>query len=213
MVDFKTIANKQIGGPKYPEKKRINLYQRKIKKGTIALQLLLFALFWVFLYLFVLFGVKQPMMEAERAEMIYAQMEKQLEALKSSNSIMGEVMEEYAHYGNAYQNDKERQTPDRMHMLETLKERAFPPCQSISSVSITEDHMDIVCVLPRGIVLSDLVRQIEEDEGVRYVTVTVTSTPRDMNGEQLQVLAEEKNADAVLTVYFKVPGEESGEES
>ena len=31
-MDLKKIAKMQIGGPKYPDKKRINLYQREVKK-------------------------------------------------------------------------------------------------------------------------------------------------------------------------------------
>ena len=53
MADLKTIANIQIGGPKYPSKKRINLYQREFKKRVIAAQLSAFAVFLVFLYGFV----------------------------------------------------------------------------------------------------------------------------------------------------------------
>ena len=30
-MDLKKIAKMQIGGPKYPDKKRINLYQREVK--------------------------------------------------------------------------------------------------------------------------------------------------------------------------------------
>ena len=32
MADLKSIANMQIGGPKYPKKRRINLYQKQTKK-------------------------------------------------------------------------------------------------------------------------------------------------------------------------------------
>ena len=34
-MDLKKIAKMQIGGPKYPDKKRINLYQREVKKGAV----------------------------------------------------------------------------------------------------------------------------------------------------------------------------------
>ena len=57
MADLKTIANIQIGGPKYPSKKRINLYQREFKKRVIAAQLSAFAVFLIFLYGFVQVGI------------------------------------------------------------------------------------------------------------------------------------------------------------
>lgn len=45
MADLKSIANMQIGGPKYPKKRRINLYQKQTKKGKIAAELGAFAVF------------------------------------------------------------------------------------------------------------------------------------------------------------------------
>lgn len=46
MADLKSIANMQIGGPKYPKKRRINLYQKQTKKGKIAAELGAFAVLW-----------------------------------------------------------------------------------------------------------------------------------------------------------------------
>lgn len=212
MADLKAIASIQIGGPKYPSKKRINLYQKEIKKGVIAAELAVFAVFWVCLYTFVQFGVIQPMREAERAEFLYQRMEEQLETMKEANSVMGEVTVEYAHYGSAYQTEEEKLTPDRLVMLDTLKTRIFPLCQSISGMNLADDHMDLTCVLPRGTVLSNLIKEIEADEAVRYVTASVESTPGELDGEQDQRLAADKEVSVSMTVYFKVP-EESGKES
>ena len=39
-MDLKKIAKMQIGGPKYPSKKRINLYQREVKKVPLQGRLL-----------------------------------------------------------------------------------------------------------------------------------------------------------------------------
>ena len=106
MADLKTIANIQIGGPKYPSKKRINLYQREFKKRVIAAQVGVFAVFLVFLYGFVQVGIVMPLQEAERAEQDYQRMEQQLAAMKLANSVMPEVQEAYAHYSSAWQNEK-----------------------------------------------------------------------------------------------------------
>ena len=65
MADLKSIANMQIGGPKYPKKRRINLYQKQTKKGKIAAELGAFAVFMVFVYGFSRFGVMLPLQEAE----------------------------------------------------------------------------------------------------------------------------------------------------
>ena len=210
MADLKSIAKIQIGGPKYPDKKRINLYQREFKKSKIAAQLLCFAVFMVAVHFFVLFGVREPLREAERAELTYQRMEKQLESIQRANSILPEVQAEYAHYGNSWQSDEERAIPDRLQMLATLKNTIFPKCNSIESVSIAADQMNISCVLPRGTVLSELIGQIEEDSTVYYVTASLEHVGDDE--KQTSTLALTKEAEAEITVYFYKPGE-SGEES
>ena len=210
MADLKSIAKMQIGGPKYPDKKRINLYQREFKKSKIALELLAFAVFFVFLHFFVVFGVQKPLQEAERAEMTYLRMEKQLENMRRANSVMADVQNEYAHYGNSWQNDAEKQIPDRLVMLNTLKERVFPQCTSIESVAITAEQMNISCVLPKGTVLSELIGQIEEDEAVFYVTASLEDVGGDEADVNTSVLALNKEAKAEITVSFRKPGE-SGE--
>lgn len=209
MADLKSIAKMQIGGPKYPDKKRINLYQREFKKSKIALQLAAFAAFLVFLHFFVLFGVREPLLKAERAELAYQRMEKQLETIQRANSIMPEVQEEYAHYGNSWQNDEEKAIPDRLRMLATLKNTIFPLCNSIETVSITAEEMNISCVLPRGTVLSELIGQIEQDSAVYYVTASLENVGGDET--RTSALALTKDAEADITVYFYKPGE-SGEE-
>ena len=67
-MDLKKIAKMQIGGPKYPDKKRINLYQREVKKGAVAGQIVTLAAFLVFLYGFSQVGIVMPMERADRAE-------------------------------------------------------------------------------------------------------------------------------------------------
>ena len=97
MVDLKTLGGMRIGGSRYPEKKRINLYQREIKKSMVVFQVLAFALFLAVLYVFVRVGILLPMQEADHAEMVYQNMAEQLETMRSANSIMDEVFAEYAH--------------------------------------------------------------------------------------------------------------------
>lgn len=208
MADLKSIAKMQIGGPKYPDKKRINLYHREFKKSVIALQLAAFFVFLIFLHFLVVLGVKEPLLKAERAELSYQRMEKQLESIQRSNRIMDQVQEEYDHYGNAWQSEAEKKVPDRLQMFDVLSSRIFPQCSSISSVSISEDRMDISCVLPKGTVLSELIRQIEEENCVRYVTASLEATVQ--SAVQTSELALSKKAEADITVYFYAPGE-SGE--
>lgn len=157
MADLKSIANMQIGGPKYPKKRRINLYQKQTKKGKIAAELGAFAVFMVFVYGFSRFGVMLPLQEADRAEAVYAATEKELRTLEKSNEVYGEVLAEYAHYGNGYLNEEESKLPDRRMMLDSLKSQIFP-LTAVSSVSITSDQMSLEGTIPNGTLFSQLVR-------------------------------------------------------
>ena len=212
MADLKTIANIQIGGPKYPSKKRINLYQREFKKRVIAAQLSAFAVFLVFLYGFVQVGIIMPMQKADRAVMAYERMEKQLETMKNANSVMPEVTEKYAHYGNSWQTDAERVLPDRLMMLDVMKNKIFPICENIEGFSLMDDQISFSCRLDHGAILSDMVRQIEEDEHVRYVTASVEATPGESVEGQENMLASGKKVTVDMVIYFKQAGESEEEQ-
>lgn len=211
MADLKVIAAIHPGGSRYPEKKRINLYQKERKKENIIAELILFGMFLLLLYFFVRYAVLAQMQAADLAEVRYQNTAAQLESLKEANGAMEEVTVEYAHYGSSYMNDEERSTPDRIAMLNTLKTTIFPLCKSVSVVSINGDHMDIHCVLPKGTLLTNLIARIEEDETVHYVTASLEATT-GQGAEKIDALAAEKPVDAVLTVSFWKPGE-SGETS
>lgn len=211
MADLKRIAKMQIGGPKYPEKKRINLYQREFKKGIVLGEVAAFAVFMGFLYLFAQFGIVQPMQEAERAEAAYDRMAKQLEAMRSANSVMPEVTENYAHYGNAWQTDEEAQIPDRLVMMDVMKNKIFPVCDNIESFSLMDDQISFSFRLMRGTLLSDIVKQVEEDENVRYVTASVEATPGESEEGQENVRASDKKVTVDMIIYFQQPVESEEE--
>ena len=149
----------------------------------------------------------------QSAEQDYQRMEQQLAAMKLANSVMPEVQEAYAHYGSAWQNESERQIPDRLAITALIKDRVFPLCKYIPAVSIVDDHVEFLCELERGSMLPELVRQLEADESVRYVTASLeASDDANAAGVFSTKLALSKRVVAHVTVYFKVPLE-SGEEN
>ena len=194
MADLKSIANMQIGGPKYPKKRRINLYQKQTKKGKIAAELGAFAVFMVFVYGFSRFGVMLPLQEADRAEAVYAATEKELRTLEKSNEVYGEVLAEYAHYGNGYLKEEESKLPDRRMMLDSLKSQIFP-LTAVSSVSITSDQMSLEGTIPNA----------EADPNARYVTASLEETVKK-DGEE-RVLASLKQVGVSMAVFFNEPEE------
>lgn len=212
MADLKMLAGIQIGGSRYPEKRRINLYQRRIKKSTVVLELAAFGAFCAVLYVFVRVGVLLPMQQADHAELVYQNMAAQLETMRSANSVFDEVSAEYAHYGSSFMSEEEKNTPDRLVVINTLETKIFPQCKSISDISVSDDQMVISCILPKGTVLSELVGEIEQDDAVRYVTASIEATKKDQTQEANDRLAAQKAVNATITVMFKLPGE-SGETS
>ena len=207
MADLKSIANMQIGGPKYPKKRRINLYQKQVKKGKIAAELGVFVVFMGLVYGFSQFDVVRLLRKADQAEAVYAATEQQLSALQKSNEVYSEVQAEYAHYGNGYLNEEERQLPDRRKMLDSLKSQIFP-LTAVSTVSITSDQMALEGRIPNGSSFPELVRDPEADPDARYVTASLEETVQK-EGEE-RVLAASKPVGVSMTVFFNVP-EEDGE--
>ena len=197
MADLKSIANMQIGGPKYPKKRRINLYQKQTKKGKIAAELGAFAVFMVFVYGFSRFGVMLPLQEADRAEAVYAATEKELRTLEKSNEVYGEVLAEYAHY-------EESKLPDRRMMLDSLKSQIFP-LTAVSSVSITSDQMSLEGTIPNGTLFPQLVRDAQADPNARYVTASLEETVKK-DGEE-RALASLKQVGVSMAVFFNEPEE------
>ena len=45
--------------------------------------------------------------------------------------------------------DEEKNTPDRLVMINTLETKIFPQCKSISDISVSDDQMVISCILPK----------------------------------------------------------------
>lgn len=194
-----------IRGSKYPSKKRINLYQREISKKTVVFQCLTVVFILVFLQVCVRFLVVGFIQQAEHREQLYRNMEHQLEKLRTANQIMEEVTAEFAHYGDSCLNEEEKKLPSRLRMLETLNVVIFPICTQIATVSITDDKMELNCILSNGTMLSELIKQVEADEAVRYVTASVETVKSDEAMEL--VFASEKEVDVQMTVYFKASDE------
>lgn len=204
MADLKSIANMQIGGPKYPKKRRINLYQKQVKKGKIAAELGVFVVFMGLVYGFSQFGVVRLLRKADQAEAVYAATEQQLSALQKSNEVYSEVQAEYAHYGNGYLNEEESKLPDRRMMLDSLKSQIFP-LTAVSSVSITSDQMSLEGTIPNGTLFSQLVRDAQADPNARYVTASLEETVKK-DGEE-RALASLKQVGVSMAVFFNEPEE------
>lgn len=206
MINIKALAGKQIGASKYPEKKQINLYQKERKRGSTFCCICLPLFGVLFLVLFLKFGIIEPLHQAERAELLYQRYETQLALLQEANEQTESIQAEYAHYGNDYPEKYEKNLPDRLFMLNTLKTDVFPFCKQVPSVLITEDQMELRCILPTGMSLSRLLSQVESNERVRYVTVQKEATAEQMDSSGKT--AQEKEVNVSMIIYFQTEGKE-----
>ena len=141
-----------------------------------------------------------PLQEADRAEAVYAATEKELRTLEKSNEVYGEVLAEYAHYGNGYLNEEESKLPDRRMMLDSLKSQIFP-LTAVSSISITSDQMSLEGTIPNGTLFPQLVRDAEADPNARYVTASLEETVKK-DGEE-RALASLKQVGVSMAVFFE----------
>lgn len=205
MDNIKAFIGKQIGDSRYPDKKRINLYQKEWNARTAVIGISGYAVSMLLTILVVNYGIFTPLKQAERAERTYVNMENTLLRLCEENQIMDEVEKEYAHFGNGYQKEEESMLPDRILMLETLKTRLAPYCLGISTVSISDDRLETECVLRSGNVIAELVRNLEEDEHVRHVTVL-----REEVFESEDAGTEPDRTTVDMEIFFHAP-EEGGE--
>jgi len=155
-------------------------------------------------YGFSQFGVVRLLRKADQAEAVYAATEQQLSALQKSNEVYSEVQAEYAHYGNGYLNEEERQLPDRRKMLDSLKSQIFP-LTAVSSVSITSDQMSLEGTIPNGTLFPQMVRDVQADPNARYVTASLEETVKK-DGEE-RVLASLKQVGVSMAVFFNEPEE------
>lgn len=146
-----------------------------------------------------------PLQEADRAEAVYAATEKELRTLEKSNEVYGEVLAEYAHYGNGYLNEEESKLPGPPDDAgNSLKSQIFP-LTAVSSVSITSDQMSLEGTIPNGTLFSQLVRDAQADPNARYVTASLEETVKK-DGEE-RALASLKQVGVSMAVFFNEPEE------
>lgn len=150
-------------------------------------------------------SIIQPLQAAERAELLYQRYENQWSRLKEENRRGDQILADYAHYGNAFQKIDEN-IPDRLRMLEVLESDLFPFCVSVSSVSISEDRMELHCVLEKGTELPMFIKQAEAHPFVRHVSIHSETTGEETRS---RISAGEKFVTIAMTVYFQM---EKGEQ-
>ena len=168
------VFNKKAAS-NYPTKRTINFISNKQEKSD-RLSVILFAVFLLFLALFVKFGVVDQLNKVSRAESAYAILEGRLNSLKSELSDYDAVSNEYNEIIGNFLNDNERSYMDRTDILKMVQQDVMANVE-IKSISISGNRIRISTGVTTLNTVSEIVKILDED--TRNASVTVKSTKAD----------------------------------
>lgn len=164
--------NKVIGeGGKYPSKTSVNLYVVEKHTGRNIVELLVFAVFMVILYLFSKYVVGGALEEEDRLQSNYQQRIETLEKMKEQAGRQDDVKAEYAHYSNEYRTDDEKSLQDRLAILDVIERRILKD-GALESISLDGNVATLIINSEKLSNVSQLTADLESEKIVSYVTVS-----------------------------------------
>ena len=174
---------KVIRKNEYPSKQTVNLVFKERSINSPSRAIPAFALFLVFLTLFIRFGVQGQLQKMEAAESALRRAQSDLNGYMEYNSDYDEIKEQYSQYFNDYLNEDEAVLQDRMKVLELLEQCVMTRADmsniaiqgNVCRVSITDVPLNTI---------SDIVATLEGNPQVRYISVVTAGTE---NGDDAQI--------------------------
>ena len=177
---LKQIGKKGKGKAGYPNKQYINILDGMKSDENRTLEILFFIVFLVALGVFTKFGVIDKISEASAAEAAYNDMQRQITELKEQNADYEEVKKDYSHYGMGYLDDSEILLVDREDVLDLLDKYVLKNAD-IKTLAVTDNTVTLTVEKTRLNAISSIVKELEADSDVAFVTVNVAGTDRDVN--------------------------------
>lgn len=177
---LKQIGKKGKGKAGYPNKKYINILDGMKPDENRTLEILIFILFLIALAIFTKFGVIDKIAEASAAEAAYNNMQRQITELKEQNADYDKVKKDYSHYGLGYLDDTEILLVDREDVLDLLDKYVLKNAD-IKTLAVTDNTVTLTVEKTRLNAISSIVKELEADSDVAFVTVNVAGTDRDVN--------------------------------
>ncbi len=174
---------KVIRKNEYPSKQTVNLVFKERSINSPSRAIPAFALFLVFLTLFIRFGVQGQLQKMEAAESALRRAQSDLNGYMEYNSDYDEIKEQYSQYFNDYLNEDEAVLQDRMKVLELLEQCVMTRADmsniaiqgNVCRVSITDVPLNTI---------SDIVATLEGNPQVQYISVVTAGTE---NGDDAQI--------------------------
>ena len=177
---LKQIGKKGKGKAGYPNKQYINILDGMKSDENRTLEILFFIVFLIALAAFTKFGVIDKISEASAAEAAYNDMQRQITELKEQNADYEEVKKDYSHYGMGYLDDSEILLVDREDVLDLLDKYVLKNAD-IKTLNVTDNTVTLTVEKTRLNAISSIVKELEADPDVAFVTVNVAGTDRDVN--------------------------------
>lgn len=177
---LKQIGKKGKGKAGYPNKQYINILDGMKSDENRTLEILIFIIFLIALAAFTKFGVIDKISEASAAEAAYNEVQRQITELKEQNADYDKVKKDYSHYGLGYLDDTEILLVDREDVLDLLDKYVLKNAD-IKTLNVTDNTVTLTVEKTRLNAISSIVKELEADPDVAFVTVNVAGTDRDVN--------------------------------
>lgn len=177
---LKQIGKKGKGKAGYPNKQYINILDGMKSDENRTLEILFFIVFLIALAAFTKFGVIDKIAQMSAAEAAYNDMQRQITELKEQNADYEEVKKDYSHYGMGYLDDSEILLVDREDVLNLLDKYVLKNAD-IKTLAVTDNTVTLTVEKTRLNAISSIVKELEADSDVAFVTVNVAGTDRDVN--------------------------------
>lgn len=177
---LKQIGKKGKGKAGYPNKQYINILDGMKSDENRTLEILIFIIFLIALAAFTKFGVIDKISEASAAEAAYNEVQRQITELKEQNADYDKVKKDYSHYGLGYLDDTEILLVDREDVLDLLDKYVLKNAD-IKTLAVTDNTVTLTVEKTRLNAISSIVKELEADPDVAFVTVNVAGTDRDVN--------------------------------
>lgn len=199
----KSIFSKELsigkkGKNKYPEKTYINLVQDE-NKGKNTKALIYFAIYLVFLALFVKFAVLDQLDKVNRAEEQYNQILNQVSEIKQKNSEYATVKAQYDEVTDWYMTEEEKLEVDKTNVFRMLEEDIMPYV-GLSSVQISGKTVVVQTNVTNLQTVSAFLSKLQNDPRNGFVTVTTAAAKSKENAKN----------DVTATVVITYGGGEGG---
>ena len=177
---LKQIGKKGKGKAGYPNKQYINVMDCMKPEENKTLEIVIFIVFLIALAVFTKFGVIDKIAQMSAAEAAYNDMQRQITELKEQNADYEDVKKDYSHYGMGYLDDSEILLVDREDVLDLLDKYVLKNAD-IKTLAVTDNTVTLTVEKTRLNAISSIVKELEADSDVAFVTVNVAGTDRDVN--------------------------------